>query len=342
MDEATDHSIRRHQRKKPHTKIEPVDGEDGARHLTIDATVVVSKARPASATRATKRSSFRTVAFKPASDALPARAPGDAGRADGDGRSSGHGRGRRLRPASASAWSWRCISHGQSHLRADRRPFSTAVGVFDFEAAGGAPADGQAGDVPRRGGSGVERRSSRRGYASASTTPGRATPARAGYTTQIGSDTGSRRFAPGRANRAWRFCRGLVRRHGALCDQRRRRSTYMKDAANLAAGRHRCKFSGAQGADFLAARSRLASGICSALGPDRAATSPPILCADRQRRRAVGRDPRIKGWLAGHRHRFRRRRPVPRRRSMRCAGFTPNASSTSWFPPTTSSATPSR
>ena len=28
--------------------------------------------------------------------------------------------------------------------------------------------------------------------------------------------------------------------------------------------------------------------------------------------------------------------------SMRCAGFTPNASSTSWFPPTTSSATPSR
>ena len=28
--------------------------------------------------------------------------------------------------------------------------------------------------------------------------------------------------------------------------------------------------------------------------------------------------------------------------SMRCAGFTPNASSTNWFPPTTSIATPSR
>ena len=67
---------------------------------------------------------------------------------------------RRLRPPPASSGPGAALQRA-SDLRADRRA-SQWDGRGDFEAAGGSPADGQAGDVPRRGRGGVESRPQRR------------------------------------------------------------------------------------------------------------------------------------------------------------------------------------
>ena len=136
------------------------------------------------------------------SDALPARALGYAGRADGDGRSSGRDRGR-LRPASASPGPGSAFS-GPDDLRADRGR-ADRCRPFDLEAPGGAAPDRQAGhrSAPRK-----KRRSApdfAPRLASASTTPARATPARPA-TRRSSAPTGSPLSAPGRANRALPSC----------------------------------------------------------------------------------------------------------------------------------------
>ena len=120
---------------------------------------------------------------------------------------------------------------------------------------------------------------------------------KSGYTTQIGSGTFTLfRTGPSKSRQAFlsRLCGGTalyVINDAAL--------GYMKDR-RLPSGRHR-HVRGSQGTCFLSPRG-LGAAFAGA-GPDRP-ESRSGSCPDRQRRRAVGRDPASRA-VAGHRHRFR-------------------------------------
>src|SRR5271166_1949811 len=96
---------------------------------------------------------------EPASDAISSRTLGNAGRQD-DHRGSRSWACRRLWPPSASPGVDASLLRA-SHLRTDHRS-SQWHGRGDFEAAGGAFADGQTRDLPRRGCSCIESRPLRR------------------------------------------------------------------------------------------------------------------------------------------------------------------------------------
>src|SRR6266849_1611561 len=190
-----------------------------------------------------------------------------------------------------------------SHLRADRRA-SQWHGREDFKAASRPPADGQAREVPRRGRSGVESRPRRRLCHGRRHWRAPRRQERLHHADRL-------RYLHGVSHRPEQIAPGVsvtaVRRHGALCDQRRGARLYERPPTP--AGRHR-QVRGSQGAYFLAHRG-LGAAFAGA-GPDRPERRSGS-CSDRQRRRAVGRDPASRA-VAGHCHRFRRRRPVPRRR----------------------------
>ena len=167
-----------------------------------------------------------------------------------------------------------------SHLRADRRA-SQRHGGADFKAASRALADGQAGDVPRRRRSGVESRSWRR---LCDGRRHRGAPRRqSSYTTQIGSDTFTVfRTGPSKSRLAFlsRLCGGttLYVINDAALD-------YMSDhqLPQVAIG------------EFTDHKERISRGPRTRSGssrrrPDRPRRHPRS-CPDRQRRRAVGRDP---------------------------------------------------